>query len=140
MPGLRSRFAAPALLVALAAALPLAGCETTRDPLAFVLTSPGQYDLYDCPAIRVAARAIIIRQRELEGLMVRAKRGPAGGFISATTYQPEYVTLRGKMSQLRQAAAANHCNFDPRTVPVIDPQPPAEKPTKKTVRKRRNTM
>ena len=127
MPRLRARFVAPALLVALVAALPLAGCETTRDPLAFVVTSPGQYDLYDCPAIKVAATGVVTRQRELEGLMARAKRGPAGGLISATTYQPEYVTLRGKMSQLRQAAAANHCNFDPRAVSAARPHPPQKR-------------
>ncbi len=70
--------------------------------------------------------------------MARAKRGPAGGLISATTYQPEYVTLRGKMSQLRQAAAANHCNFDPRAVPVIGPRPhPPQKP-QPSYRRRRN--
>lgn len=121
MPGPKARFAAPALLVALA--LPLAGCETTRDPLAAVVTSPGQYDLYDCPAIKVAAIGVVSRQRKLEGLMARADRGPVGGLISATTYKPEYLTLRGKLSQLRSVAAEKHCNFDPATVSAARSQP-----------------
>jgi hypothetical protein len=127
MPEPKARFAAPALLVALVAALPLAGCETTRDPVAAIVTSPGQYDLYDCPAIKVAAAGVISRQRELEGLMARADRGPAGGLITATTYQPEYVTLRGKLSQLRRVAAANNCNFDPATVRPVEVRSPQQR-------------
>jgi hypothetical protein len=114
MPEFKGRFAAPALLVALAAAL--AGCETTGDPLASTLAAPGQYDLYDCPAIKVAAKGVVERQRELEGLMARANRGPGGSLVSATTYQPEYVTLRGKMAELRRVAAVNNCRFDPAAV------------------------
>lgn len=116
MPGPTSRFAAPALLVALAATLPLAGCETSREPLVNAVTAPGQYDLYDCPAIKVAAAGVVKRQRELEGLMARAKRSPGGGLVSATTYEPEYATLRGKMRELRRVAAVNNCNFDPAAV------------------------
>jgi hypothetical protein len=135
----KARAAAPALLIALA--LPLAGCGgMTDDPVAATITAPGQYDLFDCPSIKVAASGVATRQRELEGLMARANQGPAGGFISATTYQPEYVTLRGKMSQLRRVAAENHCNFDPATVSAVQPRPTAAKAIKKPVQKRRNTM
>ena len=102
---------APALLLALI--LPLAGCSTTGDPAAAVVTAPGQYELYDCPAIKVAAKGVATRQRELAGLMARAARGPAGGLVNATTYEPEYATLRGKMNQLRRVAAEKHCNFVP---------------------------
>ncbi len=121
----RARISAPVLLVALA--LPLAGCETTSDPLATVITSPGRYSLYDCPAIKVEARSTRVRQHELEGLMARADRGPAGGLINATTYQPEYVTLRGKMDQLRRMAATNNCGFDPATVPLVEAQAPSNR-------------
>jgi hypothetical protein len=102
---------APALLLALI--LPLAGCTTTSDPAAAVVTAPGQYELYDCPAIKVAAKGVATRQRELAGLMARAGRGPAGGLVNATTYEPEYATERGKMNQLRRVAAEKHCNFVP---------------------------
>jgi len=138
MSGPKARAAAPALLFALA--LPLAGCGTTSDPLATAITAPGQYDLYDCPAIKVASAGISKRQRQLEGLMARAERGAGGGFVSATTYKPEYITLRGKMSQLRRAAAENHCNFVPGEAPSVRMPPSAKKATKKTIRKRRNTM
>jgi hypothetical protein len=134
MPGPKARFAIPALLVALTAAVPLAGCETTGDPLAAVTTAPGQYDYYDCPAIKVAAAGLTGRQRELEALMARANQGPAGGLISATTYQPEYITLRGKMSELRRVAAENHCNFVPGAAPAAQLPPPAKKPAKRVKR------
>jgi hypothetical protein len=137
MPRPQTRFAA---LVLLAAALPLAGCGMRDDPLAATITAPGQYDLFDCPSIKVAAVGIATRQRELEGLMARADRGPAGGLVSATTYKPEYITLRGKMSQLRRVAAENHCNFDPAAVAAAQPPSSTAKTIKKPVRKRRDTM
>ena len=139
MQGSKAHFTAPALLIALATALPLAGCETASDPLATIVTDPGQYDLYDCPAIKVAAIGINSRRHELEGLMARADRGPAGGFISATTYQPEYVTLRGKMRELRSVAAQKHCGFDPATVKAAAP-PPAAKQQAKPAKRRRGAL
>lgn len=83
------------------------------DPAAAVVTAPGQYDLYDCPAIKVAAEEIAKRLRKLEGLMARAGRGPAGGLVNATTYEPEYATERGRMNELRRVAAEKHCGFVP---------------------------
>ena len=137
MPIAKASLAGAALL---AAALSLSGCGSQGDFIANSLAAPGQYDLYDCTELKVAAKGVVTRQRQLEQLMARASQGPAGGVINATTYQPEYATLRGKMTQLRQAAAANHCNFDPAAVRVTEPPQPAEKPTKKTIRKRRNAM
>lgn len=142
MSGSRAGFFAPALFIMLA--MPLAGCTTTSDPVAAVVTRPGQYDLYDCPAIKVAAVGVRQRQHEVAGLMARAERGPLGGMVNATTYRPEYVTLRGKMDQLRRVAAEKHCNFDPATVPVTQsPQrrrvaplpPPPKRGAKSTVRR-----
>lgn len=130
----KARFAVPWRLGTPAVALLLAGCVTTNDPLSAALTAPGQYDLYDCPAIKVAATGIVVRQRQLEGLMAKAERGPGGGLINATTYQPEYVTLRGKMSELRRVAAENRCDFDPQAVQAVQaaqPPTPAKKQTKR---------
>ena len=126
--GRQGRPVAPALLVALV--LPLAACSTTSDPLVAAATAPGQYDLYDCPAIKVEGEKVATRLRELEGLMARAGRGPAGGLVNATTYQPEYITERGKMKQLRRVATEKHCNFDPAVLPATDAQlpPPPKTP------------
>ncbi len=110
-PGAKGLLIAPALLLALV--LPLAGCATTDDPTATAVTAPGQYELYDCPAIKVAAKSVAKRQRELENLMARARQGVAGGLVNATTYAPEYAMQRGKMNQLRRVAAEKHCNFVP---------------------------
>lgn len=136
MSGTRARLAAPALFVALA--LPLAGCETTGDLMSAALAKPGQYELYNCNDLKTTATSIVLRERQLDALMAKAERGPVGSVISATTYQPEYVTLRGQMSQLRSMAAEKHCGFDPANVLNAQPSPPAKKsskPTKPTAKK-----
>ena len=120
MPGATRRLAT---LLLIAAAVPLAGCASTADPLGSLTASPGQYDYYDCPAIKVAAKGIVSRRHELAGLIERANRGPAGGLVSATTYEPEYVTLRGKMDELRRVAAEKHCGFDPAQLQPDLPKP-----------------
>ncbi len=124
-PVLKRHAGTAALIIALI--LPLAGCATSDDTAATVVTAPGQYDLYDCPAIKVAAAAVVTRQAELEKLMARASRGPAGGLVNATTYEPEYATQRGKMEQLRRVAAEKHCGFDPAALPVPTVQSPPPK-------------
>ena len=133
MPIAKASLAGAALF---AAALSLSGCGSPGDFVAGVLTAPGQYDLYDCPALKVAAKGIVTRQRALEKLMARAGEGPAGRVISETTYRPEYVTLRGQMNELRRAVAANNCNFVPDQVEVTSPPPaPAKKPARRARRR-----
>jgi hypothetical protein len=122
--GPKDRSVALVLLVALV--LPLAGCATTGDTVATVVTAPGQYDLYDCPAIKVAATGVAKRQRELEELMARAGRGGGlGGLVSATTYEPKYAMQRGRMNELRRVAAEKHCSFVPG--PTMAPTPTRER-------------
>lgn len=126
MPGAKSRLVA---LLLITVAVLLSGCVSRDDPLGSITASPGQYDYFDCPAIKVVAKQVVARRRELADLIARAERGPAGGLIATTTYRPEYVTLRGKMDELRRVAAEKHCNFDPATVQPDAPAP--DKPAKR---------
>ena len=133
MPIAKASLAGAALF---AAALSLSACGSPGDIVSSALTAPGQYDLYDCPAMQTAARGLVARQRKLEELMARANQGPAGGLVSATTYQPEYVTVRGKMNRLRRAAAANNCTFVPGAPPAAHAPPPPKQAAKRAKRPR----
>jgi hypothetical protein len=98
----------------LLAALLLAGCAgADQDSAARFLVAPGKYVLFNCPQIKQQADENIKRQRELEGLMAKAGNETAGRLVSAMAYRPEYVQLRGEMTDLRQVAADKKCKFVP---------------------------
>ncbi len=136
MPVANARFATPALSVALAAtALLLAGCGSPRDVVGSSLAMPGQYTMYKCPALKVAASGVLGRRKQLQDLMAKAGNGPGGRLVSVTTYEPEDLKLRGQMNELRRAVAENHCSFDPEH-PVPAPAAAASKPGKRASKKK----
>jgi hypothetical protein len=100
-------------LVAAAAAAALSGCATSDDNAARFLVAPDQYVLYNCPQLAEAAQVNATRQRELEALMAKADIDSAGRAVSAMSYRPEYLQLRGRMTELRKEAATKHCRFTP---------------------------
>jgi hypothetical protein len=87
----------------------LSGC-TTDDKVGSMLSDPGRYVSYSCPHIVAAMRTTMIRMRELELLMAKAGTEAAGRLVSATTYRPEYLSLRGDLNVLKQTAAAKLCD------------------------------
>ena len=97
----------------LLAALLLAGCGGGQDSAERFLVAPGKYVLFNCPQIKQTADEKMKRQRELEALMVKAGNDTAGRMASAVAYRPEYVQLRGEMTDLRQAAVDKKCKFVP---------------------------
>lgn len=104
-------FAVPTLL--LAAGL-LAACTAAEsDSTSRFLVAPGRYVLYNCPQIAQQAKDNIDRQRELEGLMLKAGNDSGGRLVSAVAYKPEYYQLRGELSDLRQTALDKKCKFVP---------------------------
>ena len=100
-------------LIAALVAATLSGCAASDDSAARFLVAPDQYVLFNCVQIAEAAYANIIRQRELEKLMAKAGTDSAGRFVSGMTYRPEYLQLRGDMTELRKEAASKHCKFTP---------------------------
>jgi len=100
------------LFSALVAAM-LSGCAASDDTAARFLVAPDQYVLYNCPQLAQASQANAARQRELEALMAKAGTDSAGRFVSGLSYRPEYVQLRGQMTELRKEAASKHCRFTP---------------------------
>ena len=101
------------LLIAAFAAVPLFGCAASDDSAARFLVAPQQYVLYNCAQLGDTAQANATRQRELETLMAKAGVDSAGRAVSGLSYRPEYVQLRGQMTELRKEAATKHCNFTP---------------------------
>lgn len=99
-------------LLAALVAVALGGCASD-DTAARFLVAPDQYVLYNCPQLAEAVEANAKRQRELEALMTKAGTDSGGRFVSATSYRPEYLQLRGEMTELRKEAASKHCRFTP---------------------------
>ena len=107
------RLLIPALAAVALVAVLLAGCTASDDSAARFLVAPDQYVLYNCPQLADAAQLNATRQRELETLMAKAGTDSAGRVVSAMAYRPEYVQLRGEMTELRKEAAGKHCRFTP---------------------------
>jgi hypothetical protein len=93
----------------------LAACAGSGDTEteARFLVAPGKYTLYNCMQIAEVAKTKSERQHELEGLMAKAGTSSSGQLVNAVAYRPEYVTLRGEMMDLRQAAVDKKCDFVP---------------------------
>jgi hypothetical protein len=86
------------------AALMLSGCAS--ETASRFLVEPDRYTLYSCKELAAQAQGNAARQHELELLIAKAGSGVA----SAMAYQPEYLQLRGEMTQLRKTAVDKNCN------------------------------
>jgi hypothetical protein len=114
------------LIVALAAA-PLSGC-TSEDAAGRFLVTPDKFVLYNCAQLSDAAQANFARQQELEKSMAKAGTGSDAVFISGLTYRPEYLQLRGEMTELRKAVAEKNCK------PVINNSSPTGRSSDQIIR------
>jgi len=99
------------------AALMLSGCAS--ETASRFLVEPDRYVLYSCKEIAAQAIGNAARQRDLEVLIAKAGSGVA----SAMAYQPEYLQLRGEMTQLRKTAVDKNCG------PLPSPPAPGQAPT-----------
>jgi hypothetical protein len=93
---------------ALAAALP-AGCASD-DATSRMLVAPDKYVLYTCDEIAREMKGKEVREQELTALMAKAGTDAGARMISGMTYDPEYLSIRGEMNDLRASAAAKNCN------------------------------
>jgi hypothetical protein len=104
--------AAAALLAAA-----LAGCTapgaSSDETIGRFLMAPDKFILYGCNELGLRAKAIVDREKELERLMAKAGDGPDGRLVSSLSYRPEYLQLRGEMTQLRAAVIDKNCKFVP---------------------------
>jgi hypothetical protein len=101
----------PVLFALLLVAVSLSGCAMSDDKLASFLVAPGKFALYTCPELAQRAKTTAARQRELEQLMAKAGAGSGGRLVSMLAYRPDYLSARGEMKDLREAAAAKKCDL-----------------------------
>jgi hypothetical protein len=113
-------------LLLLSAGLPiaLAGCGTvgsSDDKVASFFVAPGKYRLYDCAQLDDAAPPLVVRERELKGLIAEAGTGVGGKLVSATAYKPEYYQVLGDLNEIRARAVELNCKDVPgEMVPTAD--------------------
>ena len=96
-------------LAAFAIMLGACGAQADDQMLSNFLIAPGKYVLYNCQQLDLAARENQKRIAELEALM--AKSG--NGFINAMAYRPEYLQLRGEVTDMQREAADKKCKMAP---------------------------
>ncbi len=90
----------------------LSGCASD-DSAARFLVAPDKYVLYTCEEIAREIPVKMAREQELRALMVKAGDDPSGRLVSSLAYDPEYLSVRGEMNDLRASAAAKNCNAPP---------------------------
>ena len=96
--------------LALAAWLGGTGAASADDEtMSKFLVAPGNYILFNCQQLDVAAKTNQKRIAELEALM--AKSG--NELANMVAYRPEYLQLRGEMADLRREAADKKCKATP---------------------------
>ena len=122
--GWSSRIGA-ALGVAFLAAVALGGCAMSDEKAANLLVAPGDYDLYSCPQLAVAAAPLRKRRTELQGLMASADGDAGGRMMSSIGYRPEYLKISGELHSIDETARAKKCDLSAIPVPAGTPATPA---------------
>jgi hypothetical protein len=102
-------------ITALFVALFTAACSSsnTDDLGGRILVAPGNYNMYTCVQIANTKAFYLTRQRSLEVLINKAGDGLDGRIVSATTYQPEYITNKGLLDSLRRTEVEKGCQVSP---------------------------
>jgi len=93
--------------------LALSGCAQMSDGMSTAFADPAQYDLYDCPQLEKARKALAIRSAELQGLMTKAETGFAGPVVAEMAYRNDYVAVRGQSRFAEEAWQRNKCRETP---------------------------
>ncbi len=87
----------------------LAGCASD-DATSRLLVAPDKYVLYTCAEIAREMQAKVTREQELALLMAKAGTDASARMISGMTYDPEYLSVRGEINDLRASSATKNCN------------------------------
>ena len=114
--------------ITLTMALPilLAGCAVSGDHAEDFYVAPGKYVFYDCKQLAGVAAHFEQRNKELEDLMARAKKGAGGELVSAMAYNSDYYSNLGELKDVRREQADKKCDPNITAAPMA---PPAPKPT-----------
>ncbi len=91
-----------------------AGC--TSHDLETTATRPGKFQLYNCDQLDKRGVDVLKRERELEGLIQKAKSGPGGELAVALAYQNEYNIAKSDLREIELAGTEKRCNLKFRSV------------------------
>ena len=100
-------------LLGLGFGLALSGCAQMSDGMSTAFADPAQYDLYDCPQLETARKALAARGAELQSLMAKADTGFAGPVVAEMAYRNDYVAVRGQARFAEDAWQRNKCRETP---------------------------
>jgi hypothetical protein len=92
----------------------LAGCTATSSGpgssrMDSLFADPSKYILYGCPQLAVARKPLLLRERELRLLIEKADRDPVGSVIGVAAYRSEYLSVRGEIKVIDDAAVNKNC-------------------------------
>jgi len=96
------------LVICAALAALLSGCASD-DSTARLLVAPNKYVLYNCPEISRELLLKQTREKELRELMNKDGASAGARMVSGFTYDPEYLSVRGEINDLRATAAEKNC-------------------------------
>lgn len=91
----------------------LAGCAGQE--VVNTAARPGKYRLYNCDQLDRRGAEVLKRERELAGLMAKAKQGPGGDLAIAIAYQNEYNIALADLREIDLMAAERNCELKFRT-------------------------
>ncbi len=94
------------------AAIALGGCGMT-DGAGSLLVDPGRYSAYHCNELAARWKVLVVREKELHGLIEKASEGAGGTVIGSLAYRTDYESILTEEKLLQRAAAEKNCGFNP---------------------------
>jgi hypothetical protein len=78
-----------------------------------LLVDPGRYSAYHCNELAARWKVLVVREKELHGLIEKASEGAGGTVIGSLAYRTDYESILTEEKLLQRAAAEKNCGFNP---------------------------
>jgi hypothetical protein len=95
-----------------AATLTLSGCGSSED-VGALFVDPGRYSAYHCNELADRWKVLTAREKELRGLMDKAKETSGGAVVGAVAYRADYDSVLSEEKLLKRNAMEKNCAFTP---------------------------
>ena len=90
----------------------LAGCSLP-DGAGSIYVDPGRYSAYHCNELATRGQELVVREKELRGLMDKANESGGGRFVGTLAYRTDYESLLSEEKLLQRTAAQKNCGLTP---------------------------
>ena len=100
------------IVLGLATLAALAGCGMS-DGAGSLMVDPGRYSAYRCNDLVARWKILVAREKELRGLIDKAKEGGGGAVIGSLAYRTDYDAALSDEKLLQRTAAEKNCGFTP---------------------------